>query len=349
MKLGCSGRLILCPSLVLMLATSALLLCLPPSAALAQDSANDEQDRAAQIEEALAASNEEAPAEADEDKLPAPQEQPSVNILELIFRGGWLMVPIAIMSLIVVAFGVERGLALRREKIMPSELIEALGDAAQHGTFDPRKAYRLCQQYPSTAATVIRAMLLKVGRPHSEVEHAVAEASEREAARLFSNVRWLVLAAAVTPLIGLLGTVWGMIQAFFATANMPAGVNKAELLADGIYVALVTTAGGLAVAIPAAVLAHLFEGRIQVLLREIDELLFNLLPQVERFEGKLRVSRQQLGSESRRPPMEEPPPIKDGAKQDGSKQEFIKPGKGPTAPPPSRGQADMPRPPAAAK
>ena len=69
------------------------------------------------------------------------------------------------------------------------------------------------------------------------------------------------------------------------------GVNKAEQLAGGIYVALVTTFAGLCVAIPGAVLAHYFEGRIQALFREIDELLLGILPQLERYEGKLRVSR----------------------------------------------------------
>jgi biopolymer transport protein ExbB len=253
----------------------------------------------AKADAALASEVEKAPEEGATDQAAAPEEK-KLNILELIFSGGWLMLPIAVMSLLVVAVGVERTLALRRSKIIPPELVQALGDMApQQGGFDPRKAYRLCQKFPSTASTVIRSMLLKVGRPHSEVEHAVAETNEREAARLYGNVRTLTLAAAVTPLMGLLGTVWGMIQAFFATANLPTGANKAEALANGIYVALVTTAGGLAVAIPAAVLAHFFEGRIQKLLREIDELLFSLLPQVERFEGKLRVSRQQLGQDAR--------------------------------------------------
>jgi biopolymer transport protein ExbB len=141
---------------------------------------------------------------------------------------------------------------------------------------------------------VIKAMLLKVGRPHTEVEHAVSEANEREAARLYVNVRWLSLAAGVTPLMGLLGTVWGMIKAFFVTAKLPTGANKAEQLADGIYIALVTTFAGLAVAIPAAVLAHLFETWIQRLFRELDETLLGLMPQLERFEGRLRVSREQM-------------------------------------------------------
>jgi biopolymer transport protein ExbB len=156
------------------------------------------------------------------------------------------------------------------------------------GAFDPRVAYRLCQENPSAAAQVIHAMLLKVGRPHAEVEHAVAEASQREAERMYANVRWLTLAAAVAPLLGLLGTVQGMIQAFHDLTQLPPGLNKAEFLAEGIYIALVTTFAGLCVAIPAATAAHWLEGRVQTLFHEIDELLFNLLPAIERYEGRVR-------------------------------------------------------------
>jgi len=206
--------------------------------------------------------------------------------------GGIFMYPIYFFSFVVVLFAIERALALRRRKVVPVELIEGFGDLANAQTgFDPRKAYRLCQQYPSTASNVIRAVLLKIGRPHSEVEHAVVQASEREAAKLYTNVRPLNLAASAAPLLGLLGTVQGMIMAFYATAHLPDGANKAQVLAEGVYVALITTFAGLCVAIPAVCAAHFFEGIIQRRFREIDELVFNLLPQLERYEGKLRVSR----------------------------------------------------------
>lgn len=216
-----------------------------------------------------------------------------INVFKLIASGGWFMVPIVLMSLVVVTFVIERFMALRRVRVLPDELVEQLGRlAGAQGGFDPRQAYRLCQQFPSAASSVIRAMLLKIGRPHSEVEHAVAEASEREAERLYTNVRWLNLAAAVTPLMGLLGTVWGMIRAFHDTTQMAPGQNKADFLAQGIYVALVTTLSGLTVAIPAAIFAHYFEGRITTLFHQIDELLFNLMPQVERYEGRVRFSQK---------------------------------------------------------
>lgn len=219
----------------------------------------------------------------------------AINLLDLLVRGGWLMIPIGLVSILVVALGIERAIALRRGRVLPDELVATLNRFADsEGTFDPKRVYRLCQEYPSSAANVIRAMLLKLGRPHSEVEHAVHEAAQREAGRLYSHVRTLNLAAAVSPLLGLLGTVWGMIQAFFVTANMPVGVNKADALAEGIYVALVTTFAGLSVAIPAAILSHLFEGRIEKLLRRVEELLASLMPQVEKYEGSARLHAHQF-------------------------------------------------------
>jgi biopolymer transport protein ExbB len=221
-------------------------------------------------------------------------ELKEMTLWDLYMAGGIFMYPITLLSIVALAFAVERAFALRRSKVIPPELVEGFGDMSSDGGFDPRKAYRLCQQYPSPAANVIRAMLLKVGRPHSEVEQAVTEASDREATKLYSNIRPIALTVTIAPLLGLLGTVQGMIIAFRDTAFVPVGVNKAEFLAKGIYTALITTFGGLIVAIPCACIVHYFEGRIMSRFREIDELLFNLLPQVERYEGKLRVSRQQL-------------------------------------------------------
>ena len=216
-------------------------------------------------------------------------EAEGINIFTLVLQGGAFTIPIGLMSLITVTFVVERSMALRRDRVIPTGLITELGELAEtQSRFDPRAAYRLCQRYPSAAATVIRSMLVKVGRPQAEVDRATTETSEREADRLYGNIRWLNLSAAVSPLLGLLGTVWGMIQAFHDTTGLPAGVNKADFLAEGIYVALVTTLCGLMVAIPAAVSSHYLEGRLQNLFHEVDELLFSLAPQIERFEGRMR-------------------------------------------------------------
>ena len=228
---------------------------------------------------------------------PAPSETPAdeelaprgINFLTLLTLGGWFMVPLSILSVLVVVIGVERLIALRRERVFPPGLIRQLGQLSQQpGGLDPRNAYQICQRFPSAASQVLRAMLVKVGRPQSELEHAVSEASQRQATRLSQMVSWLSLAAAIAPLIGLLGTVWGITQAFFDTTQLVAGQNRAEVLAQGIYTALVTTMCGLLIAIPAAVLAHFYENRVITIMNEIEEMIFNLMPQLERYEGKLR-------------------------------------------------------------
>ncbi len=212
-----------------------------------------------------------------------------LNLLNLLSRGGWFMIPLGILSIVVVALGIERTLALREQKMLPQPFVRELGalSRSEEG-FDPRLAFRTCQQYPSAAARVMRVMLLKAGRPQSEIDHAVSEASQREANRLQAPVSWLTLVAAVAPLIGLLGTVWGMIQAFYDTTQLVAGQNKAEVLAQGIYTALVTTLSGLIIAIPAAVLAHFFDNRIVAWFYRIEEMAASLSPMLEPFEGQVR-------------------------------------------------------------
>lgn len=240
-----------------------------------------------------------APDNKPKEAAPPPKEKPEINLLKLAWDGGLLMIPIALGSVIVVCFSLERALGLRRRKLMPPGLVQELGELAKRqGGVDPRAAYRACLRYPSTASTVIKAVLLKIGRPFAELEMTLKEVNEREAAKLYKNVRPIELQVSVAPLLGLLGTVQGMIMAFFQTANLGDAPNIAEKLAEGIYVALVTTFAGLCVAIPAAVLAHYFEGKIQALFRDLDEFVLAMLPQWERFEGKLRVNRQSLSGEA---------------------------------------------------
>jgi biopolymer transport protein ExbB len=227
------------------------------------------------------------------------------NMLDLYFQGGPLMYPITFFSLVVLIFGFERLMAIRRGKIIPQDLVHTLGQIfnvnEQLTEDDLKTAYRVCNSYPSAASKVIKVALLKAGRPHAELEQAVKEASEREATRLYGNVRPLNLSASVAPLLGLLGTVQGMIMCFYQTASGDVHGNRAAVLANGIYIALVTTFAGLVVAIPATILAHWFEGRIQKMFHEIDELLLGVLPALEQFEHKVEIRRR--GANSTTPPV----------------------------------------------
>ena len=221
----------------------------------------------------------------------APEEVKSkgISLLRLLTRGGWFMIPLLLLSIFVATLSVERFLALRREKVFPQGLVQQLSLLTQsEGGLDPRRAYQACQHHPSSASYIFRTLLVKVGRPQAELESAVSEAAQREATRLAQISSWLTLAAAIAPLIGLLGTVWGITQAFYDTTQLVVGQNRAEALAQGIYTALVTTMTGLLIAIPAAIMSHYFENRIIQLVNEIEELCFNMLPQFERYEGKLR-------------------------------------------------------------
>jgi biopolymer transport protein ExbB len=214
----------------------------------------------------------------------SPTKRPAINIFELAKAGGIFMIPIAGMSLLALTITFDRLLALRRGRVVPTRLVRSLRQLADSG-FEAREALRLCQRFPSAAANVIAAMLARVGRPLSEMEMAGSATSQREADKLYGNVRWLSAAASLATMLGLIGTIQGMIMAFHRLTTMEAGADRTTALAAGIYTALVTTFAGLAVAIPALFAAHYFEGRILKLFREIDQLVSDLSPEFERFEN----------------------------------------------------------------
>ncbi len=220
------------------------------------------------------------------------------TLWELFLAGGVLMWPIVAMSLVVLTFGIERLIALRRSRFVPRGFATGLLRLASEGRFDPRKVYRLCKEHPSAAADVVRAMLERLGRPLPEIEHVVEVTKERDASAMYANIRPISLAVTVTPLLGLLGTVQGMILAFYTTANLEAGANRAAELAQGIYVALITTFAGLCVAIPAAVIAHFLEGRILAGFRRVDGVVADMLPQFEKYENRGRVTPAQLAADT---------------------------------------------------
>lgn len=223
----------------------------------------------------------------------APEEAtPSgIDLLTLITRGGAFMIPIALMSLLVVALAVERAISLRRSKVMPSGLVRELRAMANPvDRFNPTIAIRACEESESPTARVVASMLMRTGQPLADVERAATDAIEREADRHAASIRWLTLAAAATPLMGLLGTVWGMIVAFHESTTLTADRSRSEQLSEGIYTALVTTMAGLAVAIPAAILALYLENRLSKLFYALEEFAFEIAPGLTRFAGRRRLN-----------------------------------------------------------
>jgi biopolymer transport protein ExbB len=238
------------------------------------------------------ASGQEEPASPAAAEAPAgdqarPEPEKAINIFSLAVAGGIFMIPIAAMSLLAVTIAIERALALRRSRVLPRGLVTELGEMSSWaGGIDAQRAHRICLQFPSAGANVVRAMINRVGRPLAEIESAAATASQREADKLYANVRWLNLAASLSTMLGLIGTIQGMIMAFHRLTFLDATADRTTMLAAGIYTALVTTFAGLAVAIPALFASHYFEGRILGLFHEIEDLVQNLVPQLSRAESR---------------------------------------------------------------
>ena len=195
------------------------------------------------------------------------QSQPD-SVFGLAVRGGVMMIPIAICSLIVVTVVLERLSVLRVRRIVPPTFEEEL-----HRTINARGAdagEAMCDADGSPIARTIAAGLRSLPLGHDVVERQLASAGETEVHTLRKWLRSLSVIAAVAPLLGLTGTIFGMIRAFQTVASSGESLGKAELLAGGIYEAMISTAAGLLVAIPTIVLYHYLSARIERSARELD-------------------------------------------------------------------------------
>ena len=160
------------------------------------------------------------------------------------------MIPLGVCSLIVIALSLERLIALRRGRVIPRPFVRRFTECVEDGQLSYDEATELCEEFDCPVAEVFQAAVRRWGRPMLEVEQAVMDAGDRVADSLKRFLRVFHAISNVAPLIGLLGTVLGMIQSF-DTISSQESLGRPEMLASGISVALMTTAGGLAVAIPA--------------------------------------------------------------------------------------------------
>lgn len=196
-----------------------------------------------------------------------------LTLMQLLEKGGPVMYPLYLCSILVVGFTVERLLNLRRRKVAPEGLLgelRALLDRPER-TVDAGQVASLCEAQPSPLARVVSAGARRANRTVLEVEKAMEDTSAREVVRLQRNNRVFSGVASVAPLLGLLGTATGIIRAFMTVAAMQDALGKSELLAGGIYEALVSTAAGLTIAIAALVLYLFFQERVERLVSEMDD------------------------------------------------------------------------------
>lgn len=203
------------------------------------------------------------------------------SALGIIAKGGIMMIPIGICSIVALAVAVERFLSLRRKAVLPPGCVEEFKTVLRAG---PAEANGYCDRHPGPLATIFRAGLTRWTEGRAAVEKIMEESGARLVSRMKRRLRPLSAIATVAPLLGLLGTVYGMILAFRAAAS--AGVGKGDQLASGIYEALVTTAAGLTLAVPVLIVYQILSGRVDALVDEIDErateILDAALPREER-------------------------------------------------------------------
>ena len=193
------------------------------------------------------------------------------NLFEILRGGGLMMIPLFACSFVLLVFVFEKFISLRRGRVIPAPFVKRFVPQLREGKLDRDQAAALCAESNSPVADVLGGAVKKWGRPAVEVEQALIDAGSgpriglRRYLRLFNGI------ATVSPLLGLLGTVFGMIHLFNAIATADA-MGRTELLAGGISEALLTTAAGLGVAIPAMSFYLLFLSRADALLVEIDAL-----------------------------------------------------------------------------
>lgn len=193
------------------------------------------------------------------------------SLWDFVVKGGPVMIPIGLCSLVAFAVLMERLLSLRRRAVLPPQFVPNLSKVLRESAGDVHRALEYCRAHPSPLARVIGAGVKRLGEPVETLERHVQEAGEREALRLRRNLRVLSVIAAVSPLLGLLGTIFGMITAFQTVAASGEALGKTELLAEGIYEAMITTAAGLIVAIPALVCYHWLAAKIDGLIMRLDQ------------------------------------------------------------------------------
>jgi biopolymer transport protein ExbB len=203
---------------------------------------------------------------------PAPGLTPlPTMILEMVNALGVWTVPFALTTLVAIWYTTERLVVLRRGRVIPRPFVQRFLKLLEEGEMDRDYALQVCEENGSPVALVFAHGVRKWGKPSVEVEQAIIDGGERQVAVLRNNLRVISGVAQVAPLLGLLGTVWGMLESFNKIAEAGA-MGKADQLAAGIALALVTTAAGLVIAIPTLV-AHMYlSGRVDALVMEMDDL-----------------------------------------------------------------------------
>lgn len=194
-------------------------------------------------------------------------------MLELFKAGGWLMFPLLACSIIAIGIIAERFWSLQTRRIAPPELITQIWQWLRYNQVDQERIKSL--QKNSPLGRILAAGLIDRNAARDITKESIEDTGRHVTAMMEKNLNTLGTIAAISPLIGLLGTVFGMIKVFAAITV--SGVGNPETLAGGISEALITTAAGLVVAIPSVIFYRYFRGKINHLVVNMEEQAMQLI------------------------------------------------------------------------
>jgi biopolymer transport protein ExbB len=200
-------------------------------------------------------------------KIPPPTVEKTMNIMDLAVKGGWTMIPIGIMSLIAVYIIIERLIAISKAKKEDSNFMNNIKDFIHGGKIDA--AISLCRATHTPIARMLEKGIMRIGNSLEDINIAVENRAKLEVYGLEKNLSILATIAGAAPLMGLIGTVTGMVETFFGIANSGKGVEIA-VLAGGVYQAMVATVGGLIVGIIAYIGYNLLVSRVEKVVYKME-------------------------------------------------------------------------------
>jgi biopolymer transport protein ExbB len=216
------------------------------------------------------------PAPADQSAPPAAAPDasaplPKLSPIDLFWKAGFFIWPLALCSVLSVAIIIERFVALRKSKVIPPDFLPGLKKLYRDPRDDREQALRYCDEHDSPLARMIAAGLRRMPRGYAAAEKAIEDAGGNETLKLRQNMRFLYSLGSVATLLGLIGTIAGMIKAFQVASVM--GPGHADKLSEGIYEAMVNTFAGLAVAIVVTIFYYFFIGRIEKLVADMNDVV----------------------------------------------------------------------------
>jgi biopolymer transport protein ExbB len=207
---------------------------------------------------------------------PAPEPPKATTLADMLYQGGFVMYILAVASVCLVWFTAEGFVILRAQKLAPPALIARIREAFKAGNY--QEAWNICKANRCFLSNVLGNGLERIGRSKDAVEFIVEETALREANDLKTNTTYLSVIGVVSPMIGLTGTVWGMIGAFKALGDN--GISNPSLLAGKIGEVLVATMSGLVVAVPAFIFFYILRARAQSAILHAESQVYRLLDDI---------------------------------------------------------------------